>query len=133
MGKASFHFGEVGKGSQVKLIVNMVMGTMMSAFGEGLALAEANDLPTEKIIEVFGLGAMANPMFAGKGPNMVAGNYAPHFPLKHAQKDIRFALALADQLGVGMPTTAAANEQFKRAKIDHGDEDFSAVYEACKK
>jgi glyoxylate/succinic semialdehyde reductase len=133
MGKASFLFGPVGKGSQVKLIVNMVMGTMLCAFGEGVALCDAADLPVDKLIEVFSLGAMANPMFKLKGPNMMKGEYATHFPLKHAQKDIRFALGLGDQLGVSMPTSAAANEQYKMARNEHGDEDFSAVYTVLQK
>ena len=36
MGKAKYLFGPVGKGSEVKLIVNMIMGTMMTAFAEGV-------------------------------------------------------------------------------------------------
>lgn len=36
MGKANFLFGEVGAGSKMKLVVNMIMGTMMSAFAEGM-------------------------------------------------------------------------------------------------
>jgi 3-hydroxyisobutyrate dehydrogenase-like beta-hydroxyacid dehydrogenase len=40
-------------------------------------------------IQVLDLGAMANPMFKGKGPGMIAGNFAPNFPLKHAQKDMK--------------------------------------------
>jgi 3-hydroxyisobutyrate dehydrogenase-like beta-hydroxyacid dehydrogenase len=35
MGKANFLLGGVGTGSQMKLVVNMIMGTMMSAFSEG--------------------------------------------------------------------------------------------------
>jgi hypothetical protein len=42
-----------------------------------------------QLLQVLDLGAIANPMFKGKGPNMVQGNFAPHFPLKHAQKDLR--------------------------------------------
>ena len=36
------------------------------------------------------LGAMANPMFKMKGPNMINDSFAPHFPLKHAQKDMKY-------------------------------------------
>ena len=43
----------------------------------------------ECMTQVLDLGAMSNPMFRAKGPNMITGNYAPHFPLKHAQKDMR--------------------------------------------
>ena len=40
MGKASFFLGEVGAGANMKLVVNMVMGSMMAAFAEGLTLAD---------------------------------------------------------------------------------------------
>lgn len=36
-------------------------------------------------------------------------DHAPNFPLKHAQKDLAFSLALAGQLGVEAKTAAAAN------------------------
>ena len=52
MGKSSLFFGPVGQGSRVKLIVNMMMGTMMGTFSEGLALSEAASLPAEKVLNV---------------------------------------------------------------------------------
>lgn len=45
----------------------------------------------------------------------------------------RFSQALGDSVGLALPVAAAANEQFKRARNDHGDEDFCAVYAASKK
>lgn len=41
---------------------------------------------------------MASPMVALKGPLMNKKDYATNFPLKHAQKDMRFALGLGDQV-----------------------------------
>jgi glyoxylate/succinic semialdehyde reductase len=96
-----------------------------------MALCDAADLPQDVLLQVLDLGAMANPMFKGKGPNMSKGAYAPHFPLKHAQKDMRLALALASDLGVSLPTTDAANQQFLSVLDERGDEDFSAVYAAA--
>lgn len=58
------------------------------------------------------LGAIANPMFKGKGPAMLQNNYSPAFPLKHQQKDMRLALALGDENSVPMPVAAASNEVF---------------------
>ena len=133
MGKASFFFGDVGQGSRVKLVVNMIMGTMMSAFSEGLALGDAAGLPNDKILEVLSLGAMNNPMFNLKGPKMINGDYAPNFPLKHQQKDMRFALELASQLGVSLPTSDAANNEYLKVMDKAGDEDFSAIYTNHKK
>jgi glyoxylate/succinic semialdehyde reductase len=75
---------------------------------------------------------MSNPMFRGKGPKMLERTYDPAFPLKHAQKDMRFAVELGDKVAQPLPVSAAANETFKRARqLGRGDEDFSAVLEAC--
>jgi 6-phosphogluconate dehydrogenase (decarboxylating) len=47
MGKASFFLGEVGAGAKMKLVVNMVMGSMMAAFSEGVSLTEKAELDPE--------------------------------------------------------------------------------------
>jgi len=134
MGKKSYFLGDVGAGARMKLVVNMVMGSMMGAFCEGMCLAKEAGLKQEDLLDVLSLGAMANPMFAMKGPGMIAGNFPPAFPLKHQQKDMRLALALGDQLDQKLPVAAAANETFKDAKgRGEGDNDFSAVYNAVKK
>jgi 3-hydroxyisobutyrate dehydrogenase-like beta-hydroxyacid dehydrogenase len=40
MGKAKFFLGEEGKGANMKLVVNAVMGAVMASFAEGLSLAD---------------------------------------------------------------------------------------------
>lgn len=45
---------------------------------------------------------MASPMIALKGPLMEKKDYSPNFPLKHAQKDMRFALGLGDKVGLSV-------------------------------
>ena len=111
----------------------MIMGTMLCAFSEGLGLCDAADLPCDKLLEVLDLGVMSNAMFNLKGPNMINDKYGAHFPLKHAQKDMRFALAMGDELGISLPTTAAANELFKRGRDESGDDDFCAVHRVVMK
>ena len=59
-----------------------------------LPLPHQVGLRQQDVIDVVGLGAIAAPMFALKGPAMAARAYAPAFPLKHQQKDMRLALAL---------------------------------------
>ena len=60
MGKASHYFNEtVGYGTRAKLVVNSLMGTMVAAFGEAIALAENTGLDPLKMIEVIGQGAIA--------------------------------------------------------------------------
>lgn len=131
MGKKSFYFPEVGQGAQMKLIINMIMGSMMTAFAEGLSLGEKVGLPMSDVLDVLAQGAVNNPMFQLKGPLMAKGKYSPAFPLKHMQKDMRLALLLGDQCGQALFTASAANNAYIKAKKSgYGDEDFSAVLKA---
>lgn len=133
MGKKSFFLGQVGNGARMKLVVNMMMGSMINAFSEGLVLADKSGLNPQTLLDVLDLGAIANPMFKMKGPTMIQNSYSPAFPLKHQQKDMRLALALGDENAVSMPVAAAANEAFKKALgVGLGDLDFSAVHEIVK-
>jgi 3-hydroxyisobutyrate dehydrogenase-like beta-hydroxyacid dehydrogenase len=134
MGKASHYFGpEVGAGTRAKLVVNSLMGTMLAAFGEGLALAQAVGLDPGKMIEVIGQGAIASPVYALKGPKMIAKDHAPHFPLKHASKDMTLASEMAKAAGVEYSVMDQAEKLYREAREDAdlnvADEDFSAVFE----
>jgi glyoxylate/succinic semialdehyde reductase len=85
-------------------------------------------LQQKDVVEVVGLGAIACPMFALKGPAMVQGNYPTAFPLKHQQKDMRLALAAADTAAQPLTVAAAANQAYIKARqLGQGDADFSAV------
>ena len=96
-----------------------------------MALADASGLRQSDLMEVLGLGAMACPLIALKGPALQAREYPPAFTLGSQQKDMRLALALGDALDQPLPVMAAANEQFKKAKaLGLGESDFAAVYEA---
>ncbi|KAK6936525.1 3-hydroxyisobutyrate dehydrogenase-like, NAD-binding domain [Dillenia turbinata] len=116
LGKKYFFLGQVGNGAKMKLVVNMIMGSMMNAFSEGLVLADESGLSQKYASRCTeftfwqDLGGMANPMFRMKGPAMIQSSYSPQFPLKHQQKNMRLALALGDETAVSMPVAAAANE-----------------------
>merc|ERR1719190_185676 len=97
---------DVGSGARMKLVVNMVMGINMVALSEGLAMGTKAGLNGSDIMDVIKEGAIASPMYGLKGPKMLAGDFAPNFPLKHQQKDVKLALSLGDQLAQPMPVAA---------------------------
>lgn len=117
---------------QQSLVLLQVMGTIMTSFAEGLSLADKSGLQQQDVLDVLALGAISCPMFAVKGPAMIArADYPPAFPLKHQQKDLRLALELGAQIGQELPTCDAANQAFVKAmEQGHGDDDFCAVVEA---
>jgi 3-hydroxyisobutyrate dehydrogenase-like beta-hydroxyacid dehydrogenase len=138
MGKASYFFSsEVGAGTRAKLVINSLMGTMLTAFGEGLALSQAVGLDPAVMIEVIGQGAIASPIFALKGAKMIAGDHAPNFPLKHASKDMTLAKEMAEKAGVEYSVMNQAEALLQSATVDPelnlADEDFSAVFEKIHK
>nr|XP_025888473.1 succinic semialdehyde reductase isofom1 isoform X2 [Solanum lycopersicum] len=129
LGKKSFFLGKIGNGAKMKLVVNMIMGSMMNAFSEGIVLADKSGLDPHTLLDVLDLGAIANPMFKMKGPAMIKNSYPPAFPLKHQQKDMRLALALGDENAVPMPVAAAANEVLDFHEMNNaGDRLVSALY-----
>lgn len=129
MGKKRLFLGKTGQAARMKLVVNMIMGGMMTAFSEGLVLADHCQLQAGDLLDVLAAGALANPMFAVKGPAMVQGEFAPAFPLKHMEKDLRLALELGGDYAELLPTAEAAQGLFALAMLQGlGDEDFSAVH-----
>ncbi|XP_071951517.1 uncharacterized protein [Antedon mediterranea] len=129
MGKKSFFLGDAGNGARMKLVLNMIMGSVVAGFSEGMALAEKAGLNQADLLEVIDLGAMSCPLFRGKGKGIINNIFPPAFPLKHQQKDMRLALAMGDQSDQTLPVAASANELFKRAKgKGHSESDMSSVY-----
>ena len=134
MGKASHFLGtDVGAGTRAKLVVNSLMGTMLAAYSEGLALSESVGLNPTTMVEIIGQGAIASPMYALKGPKMIQQDHAPNFPLKHAHKDMQLASAMAQAAGVEYSVMDTAEALFRKARASNdgalADLDFSAVFE----
>ncbi len=133
MGKLCPYLGECGQAARMKLVVNLIMGGMMTAFCEGLSLGIKAGLDGTQILEILAAGALANPMFKVKGPILLNNEFSTSFPLQHMQKDLRLSVALGDRLAQPLPTASAANELFKQArKAGYAEHDFSAVFNVIK-
>lgn len=60
---------------------------------------------------------------------IIKGEFPPHHPLQHMQKDLKLALSMADSLEQPLPLAASSNEVFKHAKrLGYAEHDSSAVY-----
>lgn len=129
MGKKVLYLGEAGNAARMKLANNLVMGGMLTAFCEGMALVSATGLDPVQFLDVLDAGAMSNPMFRMKGGAVAQnGAFPVAFPLKHMQKDLRLALRMAEEAGQPLFATATVNELFKKALAEGlGDDDFAAV------
>ncbi|XP_025085652.1 glyoxylate/succinic semialdehyde reductase 1-like isoform X2 [Pomacea canaliculata] len=133
MGRKSFYLGnEVGTATRMKLIHNMLLGTMMASLAEGMALAEKVGLDQEDFAEVLSLGSLSCPTINHKAQAILNQRHDPHFPLQHQQKDLRLVLSMGDSVEQPLFLAAAANELYKKARrLGYGEGDISAVYRAA--
>ncbi|OWF45280.1 putative oxidoreductase GLYR1 isoform X2 [Mizuhopecten yessoensis] len=133
IGKKSLYLGaDVGQATRMKLIINMVMGSVVACLSEGMAMAEKVGLDQEDVAEVFSIGALSCPTIIHKSQAILNQKYDPHFPLVHQQKDLRLALLLGDKVEQPLYVAAAANELYKKARrLGYGDSDIAAVYRAA--
>ena len=131
MGDPVVRCGGVGDGTHAKLSVNLLLGDMMQSFAESLALADANGLDVDVMLEAIGSGGLAAPLFDAKGEAIAEGDFEAAFPLDLQFKDLRLALDSASEREVPMPATAATTEAASQARaLGHGEEDIAAFVRA---
>jgi 3-hydroxyisobutyrate dehydrogenase-like beta-hydroxyacid dehydrogenase len=129
MGEKISLMGEVGSGSRMKLINNLILGANMAALSEGLALGEAAGLPVEKQLEVILAGGAASGVAQRRSGNLISGSYEPQFKLSHELKDLYYALELGRDLEDPLPIIAVISQIYNEGMREHAEDDMSAVAE----
>jgi len=129
MGRMHRHMGEVGRGATIKLINNMLSGTVNVAIAEALQVAEAAGLDPQATQQVLGEGAAGCRLMKTKMPKIYARDFSPQFQLSLMEKDLRYFLSLAQELDRPVPVAALVRSQLQSARrADLGGLDVSAVY-----
>ncbi len=97
------HFGPVGAGNAYKLIVNLIGAVQIAGVAEGLALAERAGLDLDKVVAALALGQAASPQVVRNSRRMAASDHGENvvFSGRLRRKDAAYAMALAEELGVG--------------------------------
>ena len=129
VGKKTFHFGEVGKGSGAKLVLNSLLGIFGEAYSEAMLMARQFGIDTDAIIEAIGGSAMDSPMFQTKKSLWANREFPPAFALKHASKDLNLAVKELEQSCNTLPALEATAASYRKAfEAGYGDQDVSGVY-----
>lgn len=134
MGKRWFHLGPNGAGQTVKLAMNALLALQVGAMAEAIALVTKAGLSGEQLVEVMQASMARSGLLDLKSALMLKGDFKPSFPLRLMHKDLGLALDLANQLGVALPTTAAAREVYNYVQGEAKEDlDYSAVMRFWKK
>lgn len=126
--KQIIEIGEIGQATVIKLATNIITGATVQAIAEALALVHNAGIPPEKFVAAVQDNASYSRTLEMKLPKMIAGDFEPHFSLKHMLKDMqlasRFGLSHHLELAVSSAVRDRLLEQEQRG---HADEDYSVV------
>ncbi len=120
---------EAGKGSQMKVINQLLCGVHIAAAAEALAMAKRNGLPLDTSLEILKSGAASSWMLADRGPRMVTESFDDvASAVDIFVKDLGLVLDSARQSTFPASMAHAAFLQFIEASSHgHGRQDDSAV------
>ena len=112
LGQRTFVIGtDPADANLVKLVRNMMTATTLEMLGEVVAVLLKRGLDPKPFIDI-----MTSTMFGGRvhkiyGDKIIKQNYAPGFVMPLALKDVRLALADAENAGVPMPSVSVVRDR----------------------
>ncbi len=119
---------EVGPGSVVKMVNQLLAGVHIAAAGEAMALAIRAGADPDQVYEVITNSAGNSWMFQNRVPHILAGDYTPLSAVNIFVKDLGIVLDYAKKNVFPLPLSAAAHQMYMSASAaGHGGEDDSAV------
>jgi 3-hydroxyisobutyrate dehydrogenase-like beta-hydroxyacid dehydrogenase len=110
------HIGDNGHGLALKLAINISLAVQTLAFAEGLLLAERAGVDRRLAADVMTQSQIGSPMLKARVDLVLDLPDDAWFDVGLMQKDIVLALDTGRQLGVPLPSAAAADEVLTLAR-----------------
>jgi 3-hydroxyisobutyrate dehydrogenase-like beta-hydroxyacid dehydrogenase len=124
------HVGENGLALVMKIATNISLMAQMTAFSEGVLLAEKSGIAREVAVDVLTHSAIASPMIQYRGPFVLNMPEEAWFNVNMMQKDMLLALELGRSVDVPLPVSAAGNQLLTAARgMGYQEKDFAVVFE----
>jgi 3-hydroxyisobutyrate dehydrogenase-like beta-hydroxyacid dehydrogenase len=119
---------KIGDATVMKVATNLITAATAQVVAEALALVRKAGLSAELFSRAMKSNASNSTTVEMKAPMMIAGDFEPHFSVKHMLKDVRIGMKLAEGYGLELPVTAASRDMLlDEAKHGRGDADYSSV------
>jgi 3-hydroxyisobutyrate dehydrogenase-like beta-hydroxyacid dehydrogenase len=124
---------EPHQANAMKLACNFMLAAAVEAMSEGAAFVKRHDIAPQTFIELITNTLCAAPVYKIYGPIVASHKFEPAgFPLGYALKDVRLALAAAENAGAPMPFAAILRDTLIDA-VAHGaaKKDLGALAEVA--
>lgn len=126
MGRAVEHLGPAPAGAQTKLLVNGLLAVQIAALGELLGSARQSGMDLGRLGQALSVLPVMSPSGKGALAGMLAGAFAPQFPLELALKDLNYLASQTDPRA--LPLTGAAIDVYERGRaMGFSEENLTAV------
>jgi len=113
MGQTVVLQGGPGAGQHTKMVNQTLIAAGMIGVCEALLYAYRAGLDLSTVLESVASGAASSWSLSNLGPRIIAGNFEPGFFVEHFIKDMRIALAEAEQMELKLPGLALAAELYQ--------------------
>lgn len=123
--------GPVGHAAALKLALNQLIASQLTAFSLSLAMARRRGIDLEVFMDILRHSALYAPTFDSKLPSLLAREFShPNFPVRLLLKDVDLALAEAKGLGLD-PTSLEGVREVVRKAIEQGfgEHDYAGLYQ----
>lgn len=128
-----FHLGEPGLATKMKLVNNLVLGSLMATLAEALVLGEAIGLAKAQVLDILAAGAGNSALLQAKTQKLRDEDFSPHFAAGLIDKDLRCLQDLVLTLHRPLRTGIGPQSIFARAvEQKRGGEDFAVAYAILK-
>lgn len=128
MGKIRY-VGNVGAGSGIKMVNNLLLGVNMVAVAEALVLGAKVGIDPEIMRDIISSSSGRSYAFDAKVPNFILkGNFDPGFAIDLQYKDLQLAISAAKELQVPLYLGNISQQVYETARAAGlGKKDISAV------
>lgn len=130
IGQRTFVVGETPQiANLIKISGNFLIASVMESLGEAMALVGKAGIDRRQYLEILTSTLFNAPVYSTYGGLVADGNFEPAgFAAPLGYKDIRLALAAADELRVPMPLASLLRDRFLTLLAQGGDHlDWSAI------
>jgi len=133
VGRRTLWLKNPGDGSKFKIVLNNWLAVLVEGMAETVSLSIALGLEPELLLQTLGESPLGSAYANEKGRAMADQEFAPGFPLSHADKDAGLALQAAEAHALDLPLTRALLERWDEAiAAGHAHDDVAAAVTAAR-
>jgi len=127
-GKRIVHVGPAGAGQTAKMANQMCIAGVLGGLSEAIRLVQGAGLDEGKVLEAISGGAAQSWQMENRWNTMMAGDFDFGFAIDWMRKDLAYALAEANRLGLSSPVTALVDQFYAEIQAGGGGrQDTSAL------